>query len=109
MICTCPHFEEHIWPHAFNRPRGLLTLRTDARFPCVRTISSIESIFISDHELDIPGQFDYDRHDGVPQSTPLALLAFRSEKLLNCHNFTKKNIGYRSDCKPSLFMGASLP
>ena len=81
MICACPHFEERIWPHAFNRPRGLLTLRTDARFPCVRTMSSMASIFMSDRLLDISTQFDYDRHDGVPQSNPLSLPAFRSEKL----------------------------
>ena len=60
MICACPHFGPRIWPHAFRGTSGLLTLRTGARFPCVRTISSIESIFISDHELDIYGQFDYD-------------------------------------------------
>ena len=79
MICACANLGEQRWSHANSGPRGLLTLRTDARFPCVRTMSSIESIFISDHELDISGQFDYDRHDGVPQSTPLALPAFRSE------------------------------
>ena len=81
MICACAHFEEHIWPHANSGPRGLLTLRTDAHFPCVRTMSSMESIFISDRLLGISTCFDYDRHDGVPQSTPLALPAFRSEKL----------------------------
>ena len=81
MNCACPYFEPFWCPHANSGPRGLLTLRTDARFPSVRAMSSIESIFMSDRLLDISTQFDYDRHDGVPQSTPLALPAFRSEKL----------------------------